>query len=188
MIRLRPIDPVRDAPALHAIFGDEASCRFLPDPATATVEETQAKLSKWSAAARETDWAITKGGGDGTAIGRVTIWKKEGGVWELGIMTVPSLQTRGIASAALRTAIDIVDGTHAPRRIEADIDPDNTPSIRLHQRLGFQFEGTLRKRWSTHLGERDTALYALIDTDPRPWRGTDDRADVVGERPLRPNT
>ena len=34
---LRPIDPEKDGPALHAIFGDEDSCRFMTRPAAATV-------------------------------------------------------------------------------------------------------------------------------------------------------
>lgn len=169
MVRLRPIDPDRDAEALHAVFGDDEACRYLPDPPFATVEETRSKLAQWAGMASATDWAITEDDDD-TAIGRITIFEKDGGVWEVGIMTCPKLQGRGIAGEALRQAMDIVDRAYRPRRIEADVDPDNIPSLRVFERHGFTTEGVLRKRWKTHIGERDTVLLAIIDTDPRPWR------------------
>ncbi|MEM7711306.1 MAG: GNAT family protein [Pseudomonadota bacterium] len=169
MITLRPINPAEDAEALHAIFGSEVACRYLPDAAFKTLAETEAKLSEWLSLAPDTDWAITADD-DEKAIGRVTIFEKDGGVWEVGIMTCPSVQGRGIAGAALREAVDRLDRSHRPRRIEADIDPDNTPSLKLFERHGFRTEGILRKRWKTHIGERDTVLLSLIDTDPRPWR------------------
>lgn len=170
MIRLRPIEPSRDAEALHAVLGNDAACRYLPQPAFATVAETETKLARWAEQAGETDWAILLGDDD-TAVGRVTIFHKDdSGVWEAGIIIVPGMQGRGIAGAAMRKAIDHVDRHARPRRIEADIDPENIPSRRLFERLGFVLEGTLRKRWETHIGVRDTVLFALVDTDTRPWR------------------
>ena len=37
---VRPIDPEADGPALHAIFGDEESCRYLTRPASQGIAET----------------------------------------------------------------------------------------------------------------------------------------------------
>ncbi|GGY46339.1 GNAT family N-acetyltransferase [Parvularcula lutaonensis] len=169
MVKLRPIDPSRDAEPLHAVLGDEEACRYLPDPPGASVADTREKLARWAGMAPKTDWAITEDDGD-TAIGRITIYEKDGGVWEVGIMTCPEAQGRGIGGEALRLAMDEVDRLYRPRRIEADIDPDNTPSLRLFERHGFTSEGVLRKRWETHIGQRDTVMLAIIDTDPRPWR------------------
>lgn len=170
MITLRAIDPENDAAALHAVFGDEAACRYLPDPALTTIEETRAKLEQWSGEASDTDWAVTLEAND-EVVGRVTIYEKPGGVWEAGVMIVPKHHRKGFAALALQQAIDLIDERWKPRRIEADIDPDNAASLNLFRSLGFQQEGRLRARWSTHIGVRDTDLMALIDTDPRPWRG-----------------
>lgn len=85
-------------------------------------------------------------------------------------MICPAFQGRGIAYEACCQAIDFIDDYAKPRRIAADIDPDNIGSIRLFERLGFSYEGTLRKAWNTHIGVRDTYLLSLIDTDARPWK------------------
>ncbi|NNU17325.1 GNAT family N-acetyltransferase [Parvularcula sp. ZS-1/3] len=164
---LRKTDPQGDAEALHRIYGDAESCRYLPDPHFATVEETVSKLSEWVNGAPQSDWAIVF---EGDVVGRVTIYEKPNGVWEIGIMVTPKTRGRGIAVAGCQEAIDRVDAASKPRRIIADIDPDNAGSIALFERLGFKLEGVLRKEWVTHLGVRDTCLYALIDDDPRPWR------------------
>jgi [ribosomal protein S5]-alanine N-acetyltransferase len=51
------------------------------------------------------------------------------------------------------------------RRIEADIDPRNRPSIQLIERLGFKREGYLRERWMMGDEVADTVLYGLIHSD-----------------------
>jgi len=53
-------------------------------------------------------------------------------------------------------------------RVEALIHPDNLPSIRLAERLGFVFEGTLREGayWSGSF--HDMQVYALLAHDYRP--------------------
>jgi RimJ/RimL family protein N-acetyltransferase len=48
------------------------------------------------------------------------------------------------------------------RRIFADTDPDNQPSIALLTRLGFTLEGRLRAEWQTHIGVRDSLIYGLL--------------------------
>ena len=51
---VRTIDPVADGPALHAIYGDEASCHYLSRPATASVADTIAMMQGWMARVRAT--------------------------------------------------------------------------------------------------------------------------------------
>jgi [ribosomal protein S5]-alanine N-acetyltransferase len=50
------------------------------------------------------------------------------------------------------------------RRIEAEIDPRNTASSKLLERLGFVKEGLLRERWAEKNGVSDSALYGLLRT------------------------
>ena len=50
-------------------------------------------------------------------------------------------------------------------RLEADIDPNNTSSIKMVERLGFQKEGYLRERWLVGGGTQDTVLYGLLKND-----------------------
>lgn len=169
MISLRATDPERDAVALHAVMGNEELCRFLSHPPKTTVSDTAAQLFEWVAKAPHHDWVIEPEGG-GEAWGRVTIYEQNDDVWEAGIIICPLQQRRGIATRAMRLAIDRVDKSDAPRRIIADIDPDNVPSIKLFESLGFHYEGVMRQAWKTHMGIRDSVIMSLVATDPRLWR------------------
>lgn len=166
---LRLFDPDRDGPALHAIFGDEESCRYMTGPAVATAEETVSQLKKWNEGTETTTWAIVERE-DGEALGRVTMIPRGPNVFEAGIMLAPRAQGRGLAFGALCNALDIVFDARGARRVYADIDPDNTPSIRLFERAGFQREGVLRAAWETHIGVRDSVIMGLISSDSRPWK------------------
>ena len=55
------------------------------------------------------------------------------------------------------------------RRIFADTDPENSGSIGLLGRLGFQQEGYLRAEWETHMGVRDTLIFGLLRGE---WAGS----------------
>ena len=52
---LRLLNPERDGPALHAIFGDEECCTYLAGPATRSVAETVSLLKKWNEGTEETE-------------------------------------------------------------------------------------------------------------------------------------
>ncbi|MGD1956363.1 MAG: GNAT family N-acetyltransferase [Sphingomonadales bacterium] len=175
---LRLLNPARDAAALHSIFGDSRQCLYMTREATTSVAETADLLARYQHGSSPTTWAIID---TNAVVGRVTLYSKDGGwsedagyvpgkVWELGIMMCPAAQARGLAVEACCQAIDIVDERAKPRRIFADIDPDNTASIRLCERLGFCYEGTLRSLWHTHIGVRDTYMMSLVEGDERPWR------------------
>ena len=51
------------------------------------------------------------------------------------------------------------------RRLEAEIDPRNTASAQLLDRLGFVKEGLLRERWVGKGELTDSALYGLLRAD-----------------------
>ena len=166
---LRLLDPDRDAESLHAIFSDEESCRYMADPALNSVAETRALLQRWAVGTETTSWALVEDQ-EGPALGRVTLIPRGSRVWEAGIMLTPAARGKGLAIRGLSEALDHIFEAHDARRIYADIDPDNTPSIRLFEKLGFQREALLRAAWETHIGVRDSVIMGLVNTDPRPWR------------------
>ncbi len=166
---LRPLNPARDAEALHAIFGDEESCRYLPDSAFASIEETRAQLEAWGVGAEDTSWAVVDNV-DGPALGRLSLFTGRDGVWEAACMIVPAARGRGLTAALMPQALDHVFEQKGARRIFADIDPEHAASLRTFEKLGFKKEGVLRALWKTHIGVRDSVIMGLIDSDPRPWR------------------
>jgi RimJ/RimL family protein N-acetyltransferase len=69
---------------------------------------------------------------------------------------------QGYVTEALRTLISYAFETLHLNRLEADIDPRNTASARVLERLGFQPEGYMRERWIVNDEVSDSALYGLL--------------------------
>ena len=99
-----------------------------------------------------------------------------GGLSIVEIGTCPDLpgeldpSTGPLTVEALTRALDIAFDARGARRVYADIDPDNAPSLRLFERVGFQYEGRLRATYETHIGVRDSIMMSLLESDPKPWR------------------
>lgn len=168
-VTLRPLDPERDGEALHAIFGDEESCVYMTGPAYKTVAETIENLKKWTTGVDEVSWAVCESA-DGPALGRISLFTRGRDVWEAACMIAPAARGKNLAARALAEGVDHVFDKKGARRIFADVDPDNIPSLRVFEKLGFRREGVLRGNWSTHIGERDSVIFGLLRDDPRPWR------------------
>ena len=167
---VRPIDPEADGPALHAIFGDEESCRYLTRPASQGIAETIAMMREWMGQGDDINWVIADTP-DGPALGRVSIYPRGmNNVWDAACMIAPAARGRNLAARALALALEEAFETLGARRITADIDPDNHASIRVFEKLGFTLEARLRGEWEMHIGVRDSLIYGLLRDDERPWR------------------
>ncbi|MBP6638179.1 MAG: GNAT family N-acetyltransferase [Sulfuritalea sp.] len=165
----RPIDPDADGAALHAIYGDAECCRYLSRPATASVADTIAMMREWMGR-DDINWVLADQP-DGPAIGRVSIYSSgRNNIWEAACMISPAARGRNLAARGLALAIEEAFERRGVRRIMADVDPDNIPSARVFEKLGFGYEGRLRGEWETHIGIRDSLIYGLLREDPRPWR------------------
>lgn len=87
------------------------------------------------------------------------------GVIEIGhIMLTPSLQRSRTASAALMAMIAWAFD-RGYRRVEWKCNALNRPSRRAALRLGFTHEGTFRNHMIVKGRNRDTAWFAITDTD-----------------------
>ncbi len=76
----------------------------------------------------------------------------EDGTVEIGYSVVPARRGRGYASEAARAVVDWALGQPGVRSVVAGCDPDNVPSIRILERLGF-----------ARTGERDGHLRWRLD-------------------------
>ncbi len=88
---------------------------------------------------------------------------------ELGVTLDPSYHGQGYASEALRHLITYLVQIHAAHRIVAEIDPRNTGSITLFERLEFRREGHLRQNLWLKGEWVDTLVYAVL---AREWPGS----------------
>lgn len=156
---LRPLS-IDDAEALFVAHSDAETHHYWSSPAHKSLDETRAYVADTIAMKGARVWAITEAGGE--ALGRIALFAVREGVGEIGIIMRPDATGRGLASKALDLVVAQGFGPLGLHRIMADIDPDNTSSISLFLRAGFQREGLLRGNWKTHLGVRDSVIMAKL--------------------------
>jgi RimJ/RimL family protein N-acetyltransferase len=156
---LRPLE-IDDAEALFAAHGDAESHHYWSGPAHKSVAETARYIADTLALPGARVWAITETGGE--ALGRIGLFAPRDGVGEIGVIMRPEATGRGLASKALQLVEDYAFGALSLHRLAADIDPDNSASISLFLRAGFQREGLLRGNWKTHLGVRDSVIMGKL--------------------------
>lgn len=103
----------------------------------------------------------------GRCIGQVTLFHfdMQNRRCDLGYALNRAHWGQGYIGEALQVLLDFGFGALGLNRMEADIDPRNTPSLRTAERLGFVQEGLLRERWLVNGEVCDTALYGLLLRD-----------------------
>jgi [ribosomal protein S5]-alanine N-acetyltransferase len=166
---LRPLR-IEDAPTFLEIWSDAETVRYFSFPPMERIEQAQARIAE-------------KLEVSSTGKGIVFVIESKNGrevLGDCGMHNVDSHARRaelgyclgrrhwgkGYMAEAIRALIAYGFEEAGLRRMEADIDPRNLPSIQLVERLGFKREGYLRKRWVTGSGEvADSVIYGLIEDD-----------------------
>jgi [ribosomal protein S5]-alanine N-acetyltransferase len=153
-----------DASSLHVAMADKSNMRWWSSAHHKSVGETETYI-RWNASVDEGHlcWAITER--DDLALGWVILMPRRDGVQEIGYILRPDFGGRGLAREAVWAVVGHGFSTLGLRRIMADIDPENTASIQLVEALGFKLEGHLREEWKTHIGVRDSLIYALLSKE-----------------------
>ena len=105
---------------------------------------------------------------EGRLAGQVTIDNVVRGALRsgsLGYWIDRSVAGRGMASLAVALVCDHAFGEVGLHRLQADIRPENLPSQRLVEGLGFRQEGLLRRYLEIDGDWRDHLSYALLAED-----------------------
>jgi RimJ/RimL family protein N-acetyltransferase len=164
----------QDVDALYDIFSDPEVMRYwstppLPDRDAAVdlmneIQEgfRQQTLLKWGIA-RRTDDAL---------IGTTTLYNLDfsNRRAEMGYALGREHWGQGYMAEALQALLAYCFEVLDLRRIEADVDPRNAPSIQTLERLGFQREGFLRERWEVDGEIQDALFYGLLREE---WKRRD---------------
>lgn len=150
-----------DAAALFAVLSDPEVMNWWSSGPHQSLAETADYVASNAAEGQGfTCWAITLR--DDVAIGWVILIDGKPDVKEIGYLLHRDHWRGGIAREAVARVIDYGFGELKLRRIFADTDPENSGSIALLRRLGFQHEGHLRGEWETHIGVRDALIFGLL--------------------------
>jgi RimJ/RimL family protein N-acetyltransferase len=160
-----------DAPAFAAYRNDPETARhqdwavpFSADDAVRFVEKQVATV--WPVSG---DWVQLAVARDGELIGDVGVCQSSDGMQaQIGYTLAPAHRGEGFATEAVGAVIDLLfaEGVH---RVWATLDPENTASARVLERLGFRFEGRsahaayVRGEWS------DDLRYALLVDERSEW-------------------
>jgi RimJ/RimL family protein N-acetyltransferase len=163
-VRVRPLAPA-DAPFIVDLLNDPAFIRNIGDRGVRTDEDARGYLSAGPLASYERHGfglsAVELTGG-GAPIGICgLLHRDELPAPDLGFAFLPAFRSRGLAYEA---AAAVKADAHARlgfATLFAIVNPDNAPSIRLLERLGFTFERMFRLAAET----KDLRLYT---TAPRP--------------------
>lgn len=155
-----------DAEALFPVLSDAKVMTWWSSGPHASLAETADYLRHNAAEGQgHLCWAITAG--DDIARGWVILIDRRPGVAEIGYILARDHWRGGIAREAVGRVVEYGFDEGGLRRIFADTDPENAPSIALLERLGFQREGLLRSEWETHIGVRDSLIFGLLRGEGR---------------------
>ncbi len=158
-----------DVPDLFAIFGDAETLRYWSHGPLADLDAAQRYYDGIVSGLERRalfQWAVTVPAAD-RLVGTVTLadWDRANQRCEIGFILHPSYWGRGLASDAVRTVLGWAFGPMGLHRVEADVEPPNTASLRLLERLGFQREGYFRERWRTRGVWTDSVMLGLLASD-----------------------
>ncbi len=84
---------------------------------------------------------------------------------ELGCTLSKDQQAKGFANEALKTVIDYLFRELNKHRISCSIDPDNTASIKMVERLGFRKEAHFKQSICVDDKWYDDMVYALLRSE-----------------------
>jgi RimJ/RimL family protein N-acetyltransferase len=163
-----------DVDSLYEIFSDPQVMRYWSVTPFANREAAAAlqreiiegnlkgSVWKWGLALRDSN----------KLIGTATLFNLnlDNGRAEIGYAMGRSYWGHGYMNEALQALIKHAFDVVQLRRLEADVDPRNTASIRILERLGFQREGYLRERWHVGGEIQDALFYGLLKWE---WENTD---------------
>jgi len=162
---------MEDAPAMLDILSDEETVRYwgrpmmteLADAETYTRENLQ-----WMEDGHCLYWGLEEKASN-RMIGTCTLFRLDAGNrrGEIGYLLNRAYWHQGFMSEALESAIAYAFTHMKLHRLEADTDPENTASIQLLERFGFQREGLFRDRWLVNGRWCDSLMMGLVSNQTR---------------------
>jgi RimJ/RimL family protein N-acetyltransferase len=142
-LSLAPLDPDRDAEALHAAYGDPQVMRWWNTPIRAEIADTRRDLVNSLAGEGAHFWVIRE---TEQPVGLVGL---------LGDVAVPGLSWmlcrqawgRGLMTEAAAAVLDYAFGSLSLARVEAWVESTNVRSLSTARRLGLTEHGRLAQRY-----------------------------------------
>ena len=161
---LRPLSET-DVPSLFKIHSDPAAMRYWSGTVWPDSERGRAMVLRDRDASLNDHLRLgIQLIESGELLGTCTLFEinDQCGRAELGYMLGSFAWGKGYMREALRSFLSHAFSDMNLRRIEADTDPRNEPSLRLLADLGFVKEGLFRERWVVGEEVSDSAMFGLL--------------------------
>jgi RimJ/RimL family protein N-acetyltransferase len=145
-----------DLEAMHTVLSSPQATRYWSTPPHETLEETRTWLASMIASApgQRDDFVVEH---QGRVIGKAGCYQLP----EIGYILHPDSWGRGLAAEALAAVIPHIFAHYPIPALTADVDPRNTRSIRLLERLGFRVSGRAERTWHVAGEWCDSVYYSL---------------------------
>lgn len=162
---LRELNP-SDAEPFFRARSDPKVMQYMDIEPYHSIEETGQAIQNFNASFRKQEalyWAITLKE-SGLFIGAAGYWRiiKPHFRAELGYQLLPEWWNQGYMREALRSIIRFGFEVMELHSIEANVNPQNLPSIRLLEKLGFVREGNYKENYYFQGKFLDTFTYSLL--------------------------
>ncbi|MDD3339508.1 MAG: GNAT family N-acetyltransferase [Lachnospiraceae bacterium] len=144
-----------DLAAIYEYLSDPEVVKYEPYPPLS--QEQCGKYLSQMADSKDF-WAVCLRG-SGKLAGQVYLSEKEQNTWEVGYVFNRKYQNQGMASEAVHALISYIFERRNAHRVVANCNPDNTPSWRLLERLGFRKEGYLKENVYFNTDEQDNPIW-----------------------------
>jgi len=163
-VRLRAVEP-SDWEVFFAWNQDDDQARrlyFIPFPLSA--EATRRQAEETATKRPESDsYKFVIENSDSTIVGGIGTHDcdRRTGTFSYGLNILPDHQRKGYASEAVRLLARYFFRELRYQKLTVGVYDFNEPSIRLHERLGFQREGCLRRMGFTDGHHFDVLMYGI---------------------------
>ena len=171
-LRLRRIGP-QDQQSFFEIHSDAETIRYWAGDEAQTDADARRLIEREIALAEREDcmtWGMALPEND-RLIGKFTLFQMDPGNRraEVGFILNREFWGQGLMSEVLRTCIEFAISDLQIHRLEADVDPDNSASLAVLEKFGFQREGYFRERWRMNEQGRgywaDSVMLGLLQQD-----------------------
>jgi RimJ/RimL family protein N-acetyltransferase len=173
--RLRPLEVSRDAPGLYQLQHDEHEAATWGEMKVGPFADEAAftsHVAEFVADPERAFFAVTDP--SDTALGWFCLMEAKPAhrCIELGyVLFTPPLRRTTLATEAFFLAMTHVFDTLGYRRLEWTCTATNLPSRRAAERLGFTYEGTMRRKMILKGVTHDIAIYSMLIEE---WPGQRD--------------
>lgn len=165
---LRP-SKLSDAEGLFDMLSDPQSMKYWSDQPISDIEEA-IKVLKEDIESDEQGRSLCLSiflKGEDRMIGKCILFQfsEANQRAEIGFILNRKYWRRGLTQQALNALIDFAFDTLNLHRIEADVDEENTGSLGILEKLGFQREGLFRDRWRVYGEWQQSIMLGLLKQD-----------------------